>query len=263
MTTFSIRELTDDDAAQYLDNRPRMRAFHVDGRGVSGPFTVQTMLTPYGAPVHRPIDPSTGREVREDRPVASYPGFVFEFGPAVVGTYVNTHDDAQRHPYPFTVNGREYRRLIVRADFHPIDVVESSDFYGVKRAHSANGYTLAQARTHCEYTGEVVASPVPGTDGEAHTGIYVVDVCDSLREVTDAARRTLRRLVSHVIATTYLGDESHHDDMLDLIARDIRADVLVAEEISIRWQRESARLQNLAVAARTSALRNPIASVIA
>ncbi|AXQ61397.1 hypothetical protein SEA_MARIETTA_78 [Gordonia phage Marietta] len=260
-TAFNIRELTGDDAAQYLDNRPRMRAFHVDGRGVSGPFTVQTMLTPYGAPVHRPIDPATGTNSDADRPVASYPGFVFEFGPMVVGTYLNTHDDAQRHPYPFTVNGREYRRLTVRADFHPIDVAESSDFYGVKRAHSTNGYTLAQARTHCEYSGEVIASPVPGTDGEAHAGIYVVDVRDY--DVTDAARRTLRRLASRVIATTYLGDEGHHDDMLDLIARDIRADIIVAEEISTRWQRESVRLQNLAIAARTTAVRNPVASVIA
>ncbi|WGH22088.1 hypothetical protein [Gordonia phage MerCougar] len=256
--TLTLTPLTGADAAQFdgaqFDDANVYRV--VDTR-VSGVVTSRRVLSGNGAPTYRPIDPTTGRD-HGDEPTALYPSLWLTFGAQARDTYLNTHDTAEMYPAPFAVNGRAYYRVTVRVDFHPVGVVGLDvDYTSPQSVAPWNRYPVSEARDRAlartETDGDVLfVESVPGTHGERSHGVFVADAQCDRGEMTDAGRRTAERIAIEILRAQIA--DGVETDWLDMVADHITGRIAAADEITNRWALESARLQNVRVAARTAAV---------
>ncbi|WNM69332.1 hypothetical protein SEA_ARTI_77 [Gordonia phage Arti] len=243
------------DGAQFDD----ATVYRIADTRVSGVVTARRVLSGNGAPTHRAIDPTTGRDADSDTPIALYPSLWLTFGAQVRGTYLNTHDTEEMYPEPFTVNGRAHHRVTVRVDFHPVGVAGLDVNYTSPQSVSQwNRYPVETARERARdladgVGGVLFVESVPGTHGERSHGVYVADVSQFDRgEMTQAGRRTTERIAVEILRAQI--DTGVETDWLDDVAAHINAQIAAADEIAHRWNVESARLQNVRVAARTEAV---------
>ncbi|UTN91442.1 hypothetical protein SEA_OUTIS_79 [Gordonia phage Outis] len=255
--TLTLTPLTGADAAQFdgaqFDDANVYRV--VDTR-VSGVVTSRRVLSGNGAPTYRPIDPTTGRD-HGDEPTALYPSLWLTFGAQVRGTYLNTHDTDEMYPEPFTVNGREYRRVTVRVDFHPVGLAGLDvDYTSPQSVTPWNRMSVAAARDRAlnladGVGGVLFVESVPGTHGERSHGVFVAKIAQ-YDEMTDAGRRTAERIAVEILRAQIT--DGVETDWLDMVADYLTGRIAAADEITNRWALESARLQNVRVAARTAAV---------
>ncbi|QAU07320.1 hypothetical protein SEA_NOSILAM_79 [Gordonia phage NosilaM] len=242
------------DGAQFDDGT----AYRVADTRVSGVVAARRILSGNGSPTHRPIDPTTDA-AREDTPTALYPALWLTFGAQARGTYLNTHDTVEMYPEPFNVNGRDYHRVTVHVDFYPVGVAGLDvDYRSPQSVSPWNRYPVETARKRARdladgVGGVLFVESVPGTNGERSHGVFIADVSQYDRgEMTEAGRRTAERIAVEILRAQI--DAGVETDWLDDVANHINGQIAAADEIAHRWNVESARLQNLRVAARTAAV---------